>query len=242
MGFKNPGRLAGFLYVFSSLFGFFGLLYVPSRLIVHGDPAATAANITASESLFRLGIAANLIGQVLFIFVALTLYHLLKGVNPRQALAMLTLILVSAPIAMLNELNGFAALVLVRGADFLSRFDTLQRQALAMLFLNLRGHGLSQIAGVLWGVWLLPLGMLVYRSRFLPRMIGVFVVVAGCAYTTNVLAPLLVPAGAHAVSRWLEPVQILELTLPLWLLIKGVNRERLSAASPSPLSSSSAPR
>src|SRR5215467_8688174 len=128
---KNPGRFAGLLYIVASILAIFALLYVPSKLIVHGNPTATADNIASSETLFRLGIAADLIGQTLFIFVALALYNLLKDVNQRHALAMLTLILVAAPIAFLNELNAIGALILVRGADFLTLFDQPQRDALA---------------------------------------------------------------------------------------------------------------
>ncbi len=118
---RNPGRFAGLLYVLISIPGFFAILYVPSKLIVHGNATATAGNIATHEMLFRLGIACSLIGQAGFIFVALALYDLLKGVNPRQALVMLTLILVGAPIALLNELNAIAALVLVRGTGFFVR-------------------------------------------------------------------------------------------------------------------------
>ena len=103
---NNPGRFAGALYVLASIVGFFAMGYVPDKLIVHGNAAATASNIAASETLFRLGIAGELIGQAAFIFVALALYDLLKGVNRRHALLMVTLILVSIPIALLNELNG----------------------------------------------------------------------------------------------------------------------------------------
>src|SRR5713101_6096716 len=114
---KNPGRFAGLLYVVMSIFGFFAMVYVPSKLIVRGNATATASNISASETLFRLGIAAQLIGMAGFIFVALALYDLLKGVNRRHASLMVLLIVVSVPIAFLNELNSIAALVLVRGAD-----------------------------------------------------------------------------------------------------------------------------
>ena len=114
---KNAGRSAGLLYAIASIFGVFGLLYVPSKLIVNGDAAATVRNIAASEMLFRLGIAANLIGQVLFIFVALALYELLKPVNQRRALIMLTLILVAIPIALLNELTAVEQRLRERAAD-----------------------------------------------------------------------------------------------------------------------------
>src|SRR5580698_3102107 len=126
---KNPSRYAGLLYVLMSILGFFAMGYVPDKLIVHGNAAATASNIAASETLFRLGIAGALIGQAGFIFVAMALYDLLKGVDRRQALWMVVLIVVSIPIAFLNEVNSFAALALVRGADFLSILDKAQRDA-----------------------------------------------------------------------------------------------------------------
>src|SRR6266853_1661269 len=173
---KNPGRFAGLLYLLTSIPGAFALIYVPSKLIVDGNAAATANNISASETLFRLGIAAQLISQAGFIFVALALYDLLKGVNRRHASLMVTLIVVSIPIAFLNELNSIAALVLVRGADFLSIFEKPLREALAMQFLNLHNRGLGLVA-IFWGLWLFPLGLLVYRSGFVPRILGVLLMV-----------------------------------------------------------------
>src|ERR1035438_4911948 len=147
---KNPGRIAGLLYVLASAVGIFGLLYVPSKLIVDGNAVETARNIAASETLFRLGIAAHLIGEAVFVFVALALYDLFKAVNQRNALCMLTLILVAIPMAFLNELNAIAALSLVHGADFLSLFGQPQRDALAMLFLKVHGYGFD-VAGIFWG-------------------------------------------------------------------------------------------
>src|SRR5437899_12482751 len=102
---KNPGRFAGLLYVLMSIVGFFAMGYVPGKLIVHGNAAATANNISANETLFRLGIAGQLIGQAGFIFVALALYDLLKGVNRRHASLMVMLIVVQIPIAFMNALN-----------------------------------------------------------------------------------------------------------------------------------------
>jgi hypothetical protein len=217
---RNPGRFAGLLYVLISIPGFFALLYVPSKLIVHGDATATAGNIAAHETLFRLSIACSLIGQAGFIFVALALYDLLKGVNPRQALVMLTLILVGAPIALLNELNAVAALVLVRGADFLSVFDKAQRDALAMLFLNLHGYGFD-VAGILWGLWLFPLGLLVYRSGFIPRVLGVLLMLNTFTFPVNSLMWLVLPEYAHIVSRWMKPFGFGEIVFMLWLVIMG---------------------
>ncbi|HKW26250.1 MAG TPA: DUF4386 domain-containing protein [Terriglobales bacterium] len=217
---KNPGRFAGALYVVASIVGIFGLVYVPSKLIVNGNAAETARNIAASETLFRLGISAHLIGEALFVFVALALYDLLKAVNYRLVLYMLTLILIAIPIAFLNELNAIAALVLVRGFDFLSVFDQPQRDALAMLFLKVHGYGFD-IAGIFWGLWLFPLGLLVYRSRFLPRILGVALMVNCFAFPINSFTSLVLPHYEHLVSRWMRPFHFGEQVFMLWLLIMG---------------------
>jgi uncharacterized protein DUF4386 len=217
---KNPGRFAGLLYLLTSIVGFFAMGYVPGKLIVHGNAAATASNIAASETLFRLGIAGQLIGQAGFIFVALALYDLLKGVNRRHASLMVTLIVVSIPIAFLNELNSIAALVLVRGADFLSIFDKPQREALAMLFLNLHHHGFV-VAELFWGLWLFPLALLVYRSRFLPRFLGVWLALAGFAWVILSLTGILSPQVQDKVYTFTQPAVFGELAFMFWLLIKG---------------------
>jgi hypothetical protein len=216
----NPGRRAGLLYVLVSIIGFFAMGYVPDKLIVRGNAAATANNISASETLFRLGIAGELIGQAGFIFVALALYNLLKGVNRRHASLMMILIVVSIPIAFVNELNSFAALVLVRGADFLSIFDKPQRDALAMLFLNLHGRGFV-VAEIFWGLWLLPLALLVYKSRFLPRFLGVWLALAGFAWVILSLTSILLPQYQDKVYRYCQPAIFGEIAFMLWLLIRG---------------------
>jgi len=217
---RNQGRYAGVLYLLGSLPAFFALLYVPSKLIVHGDAQATAHNIAASETLFRLGIAADLVSQALFIFVVLALYDLLKDVDRRYALHMVVLLLVAIPIAFLNEVNAIAALVMVHGTNFLSVFDEAQRNALAMMFLNLRGHGFD-IAGIFWGLWLFPLGWLVYRSGFLPRILGVLLILACFAYLANSFTALVMPQYEASVARWMNPLQLAEMVFMLWLLIRG---------------------
>ncbi len=217
---QNQGRVAGFLYVLASILGIFGLLYVPSKLIVDGNAAQTASNIAASETLFRLGIAAHLVGEALFVFVALALYDLFKAVNKRWALSMLTLILVAIPIAFLNELNALAALALVNGSDFLSVFSAPQRDALAMLFLNVHGYGFD-VAGIFWGLWLFPLGLLVYRSGFLPRILGVALVANCFAFLVTSLTALVWPHYEALAHGWMRPFHFGEQAFMLWLLIMG---------------------
>jgi hypothetical protein len=203
--------------------------YVPSKLIVHGNAAATASNIAASETLFRLGIAAALIGQAAFIFVALALYDLLQGVSRRHASLMVILIVVSIPIALVNELNSIAALVLVRGE---SVFEKPQRDALAMLFLNLHHHGFV-VAEIFWGLWLFPLGLLVYRSRFLPRFLGVWLALAGIAWVILSLTGLLLPQYQNKVDTYSQPAFIGEIVFMLWLAIKGAQPPALDATASS---------
>ena len=217
---KNPGRFAGLLYIALSLPGVFAMVYVPSKLIAHGNAAATASNISASEPLFRLGIAAQLISQAGFIFVALALYDLLKGINRRHASLMVALVVVSIPIAFLNEANSIATLVLVRGADFLSIFDKPQRDALAMLFLNLHFQGLV-VDEIFFGLWLLPLALLVYRSRFLPRFLGVWLAIDGLAWVILSLTGVLSPQYYDKVFTYAQPASFGEVAFMLWLVIKG---------------------
>jgi hypothetical protein len=230
---QNPGRRVGLLYALVSIPGAFALVYVPSKLIVHGNATATASNIAASENLFRLGIACNLISQVLFIWVALALYDLFKSVNQRQASFMFGLLVIAVPIALLNELNSIAALMLVRGAPFLGVFEKPQRDALAMLFLNLHSEGFG-IAEIFWGLWLFPLALLVYRSGFFPRVLALPLMLTCVSYVADSLSSYLLPQYADTISRWMAPLRPGELIFMLWLLIvgtrpKGVKPEPLAA-------------
>jgi len=228
---KNPGRFAGLLYVLISILGFFAMGYVPGKLIVHGNAVATAHNISAHETLFRLGIAAELVGYTGFIFVAMALYDLLKGVNQRQALMMVLLIVVSVPIAFVNELNSVAALVLVQGADFLSMVEGPEREALAMLFLRLHFHGFV-VAEIFSGLWLFPLAMLVYRSRFLPRFLGVWLALAGVAWVILCLTGILLPQYYDKVYSYSQPAMIGEIVFMFWLLIRGAKPKPVADSVP----------
>jgi hypothetical protein len=167
---NRTARIAGLLYLMNVPLGIFGTLYVSSRLIVSGDAATTAKNLIASESLFRLGIVSNLLATIVMILVVLVLYRLLKPVNKTIALLMVMFVLIGAPISMLNKLNQFAVLFL-SGADYLTVFTTEQLQALVTLFLRLHNRG-SNIAFIFWGLWLFPLGYLVFKSGFLLQNSG----------------------------------------------------------------------
>jgi len=224
---KRTAQGAGLLYLLTSIPGVFSLAYVPSRFIVSGDAAATVNNILASEFVFRIGIVSELTGFIGFIFVVRALYRLLHGVNKAHASLMVTLILVSIPISVLNVLNEIAPLTLIRGADFLSVFDKPQRDALAILFLKLHFQGFM-VAQVFWGLWLIPFGVLVFKSGFLPRILGVLLLIACFGYLANSLVAFGVLPFADVVSRVVGRLTICELPIILWLLIMGAKDQPLA--------------
>jgi hypothetical protein len=229
MTIKNPGRVAGFLYLLLVVAAPIRLLYIPSALFVHGDATATAANIAAHESLFRLGIVSDLFCGVVLIFLSLALYRLFKGVDQKHAVLVVILGgVLPAAIDFFNVLNDGAALMLVRGADFLSVFEKPQRDALALLFLRLH-HQEIVGAEILWGLWLFPLALLVYRSGFLPRFLGVWLIINGFAYLTISLTGLLVPQYEDRVSNLAFPALLGEVAFMLWLVIKGVKEQASTA-------------
>jgi hypothetical protein len=225
---NKTARVAGLLYVLTGLPAPFSLIYIPRTLIVPGNANATANNILAHEMLFRVGIVSVLISSVAFILLAMALYRLLSGVNKTHASLMVSLVLVSVAIAFLNEMNNIAALTLARGADFLSVFDKPQRDALAMLFLGLHRQGFA-VDGIFWGLWLFPFGVLVMRSGFLPRILGLLLIVNCFAYVAASLTSLLLPNYANVVSRAILPALLGELWIMLWLLIKGARVQPLAA-------------
>ena len=219
---QKTARLTGFLYLLIAIISAFGLIYVPSMLIVPGDAATTAHNILTAESLFRLGFMSNLVTFTINVFVAVLLYQLLKPVNKNLAALMVILILVGLGIGMLNELNQFVALLLLRSGESPTTFTTAQLQALAALFLAIYQHGFS-IAHIFWGLWLFPLGYLVFKSGFLPKVLGILLLIAGVGYLVDFTLFFLFPAITVKVSEF---TFVGEVVLLLWLLIKGVNVEQ----------------
>ena len=217
---KKQARVAGILYLLASIIGFLGLIYVPSKLIVSNDATATASHIRSSETLFRLGIASELFGFIVFIFVILALYRLFKRVNEKDSLAMAILLLVSIPISLLNVLNDIAALILVSGADFLSVFETRQLDALAYLFVRLHGQGFV-VAQIFWGLWLFPFGILVIRSGFIPRFLGYLLFIAASGYLASSFTSLVLPSYRHLVDQFASILEAGELPIIFWLLIWG---------------------
>jgi hypothetical protein len=187
--------------------------YVGSKLIVREDVLTTSKHILASQSLFRLGIAGNLLMMTSWLFYALLLYRMLRPVNRHHALAMLVLVIVSVPIFMLNQVNLFALLPLALSG---------QNEPMA-LFLELHRFG-SSVAAIFFGLWLFPLGFLVLKSGYLPRILGVLLMVGTLGYLILFVEVFFFPGSEQTL--WSNPFLVVthlsELALLLWLLIRGV--------------------
>ena len=216
----KAARTAGFVYLAMILVAPFSMLYVPGKLIVRDNAAATAENILTHETLFRSSIFGDLIGHVIFICLAIALYRLLRDVNRTWAWLMVSFVLVSAAVGFLNTLNNVAALILFRGDEFLTVFDQVQREALGMLFIRLHSQG-QFIDEIFWGLWLFPFGLLVFRSGFLPRFLGIWLMINCFGYLVLSVTALFFPLYYEAAFRFSQPVLFGELATMLWLLIKG---------------------
>jgi len=204
---KKAVTILRILYPLWMVSGIFSIMYVPSALIVQGDAAATAGNIMSNELLFRSGIAGSLITQLIFIFAALLLYKVFEPVDKTHSLIMVVLALVSVPIAMLNTLNSIAALM------------SLKDPGQMLFYLDLNAQGII-IASIFWGLWLFPLGYLIYKSGYFPRIIGIAVIIGGVGYTLGSFMKLLMPDHGAFLSV-LELMTFGEVIFLGWLVAKG---------------------
>jgi hypothetical protein len=222
---KQTARLAGLLYLIIAITGGFGHFSLHGAIMVPGNATETVEHIRASGMLFRLGFVSNLLCQLCFIVLPLVLYKLLSPINKRQAVLMVVIVLVAVPLACINMLNQFAALLILNGDDYLKAFDKEQTNALVMLFLNLQKYGVL-IAQLFWGLWLLPFGYLVIKSGFLPKVLGWLLMVACVAYLIGSFTEFLFPDHGPLLELiYIEP-SIAEISVCLYLLIKGVKTEK----------------
>jgi Domain of unknown function (DUF4386) len=225
---KKTARLAGLLYLVVVITGVFGLLYVPSKLIVWDNAATTFTNIAGSETLFRLGILSNLTCYTFFVFLPLVLYKLLKQVNENHAKLMVILAIISIPISFILVLNKFAVLSLVSGENYLKVFSNEQLQAQVLFYLKQYENGI-QVVSIFWGLWLFPFGYLVFKSGFLPKIPGILLMVGSICYLINFLGGFLIP-GYHktVISTLISlPESLSEIGICLWLLIMGAKDKPL---------------
>lgn len=218
---KKTARLAGLLYLIWIITGLYGVFYIPSQTIVPGDAAATANKILANEFLFRTGIINDIISVTIWVFIALILYRLFREVNERQSMLLVVLVIVQIPAVFFMEALNIASLMILKGG-VLKTFEISQRQDLAMLFFKINDYG-ALVLETFWGLWLLPFGRLVYKSKFIPRILGVFLILNGIAYIIPSFISLLMPGYLPIVRQFAFPFWILgEISIMLWLLIKGV--------------------
>jgi len=218
---KKTARLAGLLYLILVITGVFSIMYVSSQIIVQDDAITTAKNILAKEFLFRTGIVNDLISNTIFVFLVLVLYRMFKQINENQAKLMVALVFVQIPVVFIMESLNITSLMIFKG-ELLQTFEINQRQDFAMLFLKINDYCTLTIE-LFWGLWLLPFGLLVYKSRFIPRIFGILLIIAGVAYINSSLTSLLFPSYSTFVSQpTLLLVAIGEISITLWLLIKGV--------------------
>lgn len=217
---KKNARIAGFFYLILAITAFF-TLFVDKKLVISGDAVITANNILNSMSLFNLGIVSELIMAVFWILTAFMLYKLFKPINKNNALLMFSLVLVGGAIACINTLNKIVAIIILNG-NYLRVFEASQLESLTMLFLNLYQNGVV-INHIFFGLWLVPLGLLIIKSRYFPkiisRIIGILLLVAGIGYLADVFIFFFLPSFNIRITDYTFWG---ELILLLWLLIKGV--------------------
>lgn len=220
---NQTARLAGVLYLCIIIFGIFAQFGVRDTLIVTGDAGATAANILASETLFRIGFMSDLLQTLSYLLTGYVLYAIFKAVNQHLASLIVLFVIASAPVMFLNMLNQFAALVILDGGDYLSVFNTEQLQSMSLLFLNLHNYGYL-IPGIFFGLWLLPIGLLIIQSGYMPKFVGVLLIVACIAHLITFFASFLLPEHIDTVRALAAvPTIVPEFLLCGWLLIRGVN-------------------
>jgi len=225
---KKTARLAGILILIMSPFAIFGMMYVPSNLMVPGDAAATASNIMASEGLFRLGMVSDSIVFLIEIVVVVLLYVLLKPVSRTLSLVAAFSRLAMTIIQGINLLNYIAVLQLVSGADYLTVFKPDQLQALVLLFLNVQEY-VTHIWGLFFALHLFFLGYLVYKSVYIPRILGIVLVITSACYFIQSFGNILLPKYEGFFSV-IGNISAIEVAFPLWLVIKGVRAKQVAGS------------
>ena len=222
---KKTARGAGILYIIMVVFMIFSGIVVKTKLYVPDDAVATVSNILASEWLFRLGFVSDLVGLTLQLFLVHVLYELFKSVEKGQARMMVILIVAGVSVAFMNKLIQYAPILLLSSAGHFSAFNPAQLQTLSMVFLDMYEHGVI-MAEIFWGLWLIPLGLLVYKSGFVPKVLGVLLIVGCFGHLISFLSTFLFPDYSAILIPISETVMVGELPIFLWLLIKGVKDQK----------------
>lgn len=224
MNLKEKGRLAGGIYLMLVLTGIFNLIYVPSKLIVWSDASATVANISEFNFLFRAGITVGIISYVIYLLLPLVFFDIFKNVNRRFAVLMVALAVVSVPVSLFNMVDKVNVLTLLSDANYLSTLSAEQIQTKVMLLLKSYSNGIA-VVQIFWGLWLFPLGYLIFKSAYLPRILGILLMLGCFGYLTRFFAHFLFPE-VDIPSIVSKPASIGEIGTCVWLLIMGIKEKR----------------
>jgi Domain of unknown function (DUF4386) len=223
---KRTARIAGLWYLGFTL-GPFYLLYVPSQTVVRNDAAATAARVLGHETLYRWGMLAESLGVVIFVGLSLALYRLFENVDRHRARQLVALVLVSSALSLVTLVFNASALLVFHGGGAFAGFDGHTREAAGMLLIRMHGQA-NSINETFWGLWLLPFGWLVVRSRFLPRWLGYWLLLDGVAWMIVGMTWFLAPDYTDALFRYFQPIFLAEIVAMLWLLIVGAKEQALA--------------
>jgi len=218
---NRDARVAGFLYLLFAVIGWFGLMYAPDAIIKTGDATGTVHNILTHQTLMRLWMVAEMVGIVIGLAVTFALYRLFQDVD--RTLAILLVIvggILPVPFYFINAANSAMALLLANGSTYLAAFSEPQRAALAMLFLRLHHYDLMT-SFLFAGLWLFPFGMLVYKSGFLPKILGVWLLINGLPYLAYTFVDFLAPQYYDTLTNVTSPLLFGEIAIMLWQLIMG---------------------
>ena len=219
----TQARRAGLLYLAAGLAAPFALLYVPRAILVSGNPTATADRIRAARWVVELGIAGELVNCSLIVLALLALYRLFRGVSQSLAVTMVVLFLVAVPLQLANLLTSIAALMVTSGTPTLAAFSKEQLDALAYTLVRLHAQGIN-LTQIYWGLWLVPYGLVVWRSRFIPAWLGMPLILAGVAYVASSLSSLFFPESARVLSPVLLALAGGEIPILVWLIGWGARR------------------
>lgn len=221
---KKTARLSGFLFLLWIIFGLYDMIFISSKIFIKGDIAASSQNILSQEFLFRTGIFSGLIANFIWILLVLTFYRLFKSVNDFIAKLLVAFVIIQVPVAFIKAAFSFAALMILKG-EVLMTFDIAQRQDLANLFLKLNNYCVYALE-LSWGLWLFPLAILVYHSKFIPRFIGIWLLINGSVYVLLSFLDVVLPQYRVVVFTYGMPAMFGELVLMLWLLIFGIREKK----------------
>lgn len=219
---KKTARIAGLWYLVLAISAGYSWMYITKTFVLE-SAALTIKNILATETQYIISIICSIIGQIGFLFLALALYRLFKNVNQTQARLMLTLVFISVSVMFVNIIFQTSALVFLNRTNYFTAFTTAQIAELSTMFLHLNIIGVY-VVDIFWGLWLLPLAYLTYQSNFFPKIIALVLVISGLGYIVDSLS-FLINQEVHTMLRnYLSiPEALGEVTMLLWLLIKGVS-------------------